>query len=175
MKKLDKETKKIQMEILTKLIDLENSKGHLLWKVSELARLSKVSRPLIYYHFGKTKKEIFKRALDIVSVEYFGITPERIKMLSEGRAWESVLQTRELILKYPSYLVFYLKWRTSKSPLKEHFIEIEKKYQAHLQSNFPHFSKAKILALHALLFGTVISPFLTNEALAELEKLTRKL
>jgi len=168
-------SKNIKLGILNKVVELETRRGHLKWKVSDLARLSKVSRPLIYYHFGKTKREILVSSLEIVSSEYFGLNQERISMLKSGKGWESVLQTREMFLSKPAFATFYLKWRMTKSPFQEIFIKIEKQYQNSLQLNFPHFSKAKIIALHAILQGVVTAPFLTADALNEIFELTKRL
>jgi len=165
----------VRLDILNKVIELETSKGHLKWKVSDLARISKVSRPLIYYHFGKTKREILVSSLEIIAAEYYGLNEERFEMLKNGRGWQSVLQTRDMFMKNPSFATFYMKWRMTKTPLQEVFLRVEKKYQESLQKNFPHLSKAKVGALHAILQGVVTAPFLTAEALDEIFKLTQKL
>ena len=43
----------VRSRVLQAVIAAEVAKGHLKWKVSDLARHAKVSRPLIYYHFGE--------------------------------------------------------------------------------------------------------------------------
>jgi len=166
---------KIRLDILSKVIELENAKGHLKWKVSDLARLSKVSRPLIYYHFGKTKREILVSSLETIATEYYGLNEERFKMLKTGKGWESVLKTREMFLKTPSFVTFYMKWRMTKSSLQEIFLRFEKQYQDSLQNFFPHLTRAKIIALHAILQGVVTAPFLTPESLDEIFELTKRL
>lgn len=82
----------LQQKILYRVVALETTKGHLKWKVSDLARLAKVSRPLVYYHFGKTKRAILLRCVELIAEEYFGFSEERRRMRSEGRLVESVLK-----------------------------------------------------------------------------------
>lgn len=154
--------------ILHAVIGLEVSKGHLRWKISDLARKVRVSRPLIYYHFGKTKQEILERSAVMVAEDFFGITPERIALLEEGRAVESLLQSRKLFLADPSFALFYLKWRTTSSPLQRRMIEIEERYQAMLQEHFPRLKKAEVVALHAMFYSVVTAPFLEEKSIKAL-------
>ena len=45
-------------KILDAVIALEIRRGHQKWTISELSRLSGITRTLIYYYFGKSKLEI---------------------------------------------------------------------------------------------------------------------
>lgn len=148
------------------VIELEVMKGHLRWTVAALARKVKVSRPLIYYHFGRTKEQILDKSILLVAEEYFGINPERIKMLQEGRAVESLLLTRKLLRDTPAFGLFYSRGRVIKSPLQKKLIEIENRYQAMLKNHFPQLSEEKIRALHGLFYGIVMAPFLDEKSIA---------
>lgn len=151
--------------ILHAVISLEISKGHKQWKVSELARKVKVSRPLIYYHFGKTKDAILETSVRRVAEEFFGLTPERERMLKEGKAFSSLIQSRKLFLKEPSFVIFYLKCRMTESPFQRKMLETERRYQAMLQRKYPQFSPAQIKALHGLMFAVVAAPFLDEASI----------
>lgn len=155
------------------VIALEVSKGHLRWKIADLARKVRVSRPLIYYHFGKTKKGILEKSLDLVAEEFFGLTPERLQMLKSGRAEETLLISRKLFLDEPAFALFYLKWRMQKSPLQERLIEIEKRYQKTLQEHFPKMKPAEVRALHGILYAVVTAPFLDEEAIKGILKMIK--
>ncbi len=78
---------------------------------------------------------------------------------------ESLLYTHKLFSENPSFGMFYLKWRTTPSPLQTLYLDIEKRYQARLKRIFPTLSTADVEALHALLHGIVTAPFLTEEGL----------
>ncbi len=162
----------VRLDILEAMMLLENEKGHLGWKISDLARAADVSRTLVYYHFGRTKREILDAGIELIAVEYFGISPERAAMLRQGKAWDSLMHTRQMVLERPAFSVFYLRWRTQKrSPLAVKLIEIEKRYQAMLSAAFPHLAKEQIVALHSILYGVVSAPFLTDEAIEVIRSL----
>jgi AcrR family transcriptional regulator len=143
----------------------------LRWKVSDLARATGVSRPLIYYHFGKTKKEILMTSIEMLSEFFFGLSKEREKMLYEGKAWESVLISRELFSRNPSFAIFYFRWRLIKSPMQQRLQELEKKYQIMLKKAFPTLTQEKILVLHAINQAVVTSPYLSAESLVQMHGL----
>lgn len=164
-----------RFEILAKIIEYDCLKGHLRWKVSDLARATRVSRPLIYYHFGKTKQDILMTSAGLLADLYFGLTEEREAMLREGRAWESLLISRELFRKNPSFAVFYFRWRMSESPAQTKIIEKERQYQTMLKKVFPTLSQEKILVLHALNQAVVTAPYLSAEGLEEMYRLLVKL
>ena len=44
-----------------------------------------------------------------------------------------------------------------------------------LSKAFPHLSRAKVVALHGILYGVVTAPFLSEEAVEEIRKLLLKL
>ncbi len=167
--------KKVTIDVLKSVIALDMSKGHLKWKVTDLARLSNVSRPLIYYHFGKTKKEILARSIDVIAEEFYGLSSERTSMVRKGGLLDSLRITQKMFLKNPSFGIFYLKWRTTSSPLQIKFIRIERRYHRRLQSLYPHLSKSEILALRAFLHGIATSPFLSEEGLQNAVKFLGRL
>ncbi len=153
----------VRSKIFNSVIAAEVSKGHLKWKVSDIARITGVSRPLIYYHFGISKEAILYECLNVLAKEYYGLTNERRNLLKAGRLLESLLQTRKMFIKNPSIVVFYQKWRMqSESPIRRLLIEIECKYQEKLNSEFPHLNGSEIKTLHALFHGVVCAPFLNT-------------
>lgn len=162
-------------KILHAVISLEISKGHLKWKVADLARKVGVSRPLIYYHFGKSKREILEKSLLMVAEEFFGITPEREAMLKEGRAIESLLLSRKMFLADPAFALFYLKWRMEKSPMQAKLVEIERRYQKMLARLFPRLLPAEIVALHGIFYAVVTAPFLDAAAIDLILRLTKRI
>jgi AcrR family transcriptional regulator len=157
----------VRLQILQSVVALDVSKGHLKWRVSDLARAAKVSRPLIYYHFGKSKSEILKNCLEMIAEDYYGLTAERTQMLAAGQVGESLLKTRQIFLKNPALAVFYQKWRTQNSPFQKQLIEIERRYHDKLKKVFPQLSTKQILAIHGIFHGLVTAPFLNDESIRE--------
>ena len=157
-------------QVLDTVIRLEVSKGHLLWKMTDLARLSRVGRPLIYYYFGKSKEEIVQTALKIIGDEFFGLSTERIALLKEGQLLESLLRTRELIKRAPYMPVFYFHWRHQAGEIADQLKDLEKRYLKKLAAVYPKKSPQDIEALFACVFGAALLPQVKAEALEQLFK-----
>jgi AcrR family transcriptional regulator len=127
--------------------------------------MAKVSRPLIYYHVGKTKKEILDACIQIIGDEFYGLTEERTKMLQNGNMLESVLRTHQMFMKAPALAILYLRSRTEASFLQKSFMQLEQRYQAKLRKALPKLNKVEVAALHAMLHGLVTAPFADRETL----------
>lgn len=149
-------------KVLDAVIRLEVTKGHLLWKVTELSRLSGVGRPLIYYYFGKSKEEIVQTALKIIGDEFFGLSEERIEMWKRKEIAESVLRTRELMSKAPYVSVFFFHWRHKDGEIADHLKALEQRYKAKLETLMPGKSAAEMDAIFAALFGLTLLPELQD-------------
>jgi len=166
----------VRSKIFNAVIAAEVTKGHLKWKLSDIARSTGVSRPLVYYHFGKTKEQILSACLDVLAEQYYGLNFEREAMLRNGQILDSLIQTRQMLTKNPQLAIFYQKWRSgSDSPLKSQLIEIEKRYQQKLKTVFPLFSNDKIAAVHAIFHGLITAPFLDLKSLEKAFDLVRPL
>jgi len=150
-------------KIVNTVLALEVSKGHLKWKVSDLSRLTGVNRSLIYYHLGKTKKEIFHTCFEKIADEFYGLSEERLQMVRNGRLLDCTKLSQQMFNEHPEFMIFYFKWRMKKSPIQQVLIKIEERYQKKLKSIFPSLSEKEIVSLHGLLQGLVTSPFLNQE------------
>jgi AcrR family transcriptional regulator len=161
----------VRSRVLQAVMAAEVSKGHLKWKVSEIARFTGVSRPLIYYHFGKTKKEILNECLAVVAEDHYSLASERAKSLKPETILESLTRTRKMFLKNPSLVVFYQRARMQNSDIGRQLIAIEKRYQEKLKKSFPKMSADQIVGLHALFHGMITAPFLDARSLEAALKL----
>ncbi len=159
----------IKAALFRKVIKFETTKGHLKWKISELARAAGISRTLVYYHLGASKVRIVSTCLEIIASEVFGLSPESMKDIEGGRMVESLIKTQHLFANNPEIAIFYYKWRSLKSenptPLQQQFLEIEKRYLSKLTLLFPNRRPAEILGIYGLMHGLVTGPFVTEAAL----------
>lgn len=162
-----------RLEILIKVISLEVNKGHLKWKVSDLARLCDVSRSLVYYHFGKTKQEILSSCLELLATEYYGLNRANADWVFDGSLPEVLLRARKLHMKTPAIAAFYQRWRMQDSPLKDQLEKYEIEFQQKIKKAHPHLSMTKILAIHGIFHGLITAPFITDAAIAEGARLIR--
>ncbi len=154
----------VRARVVQAVIAAEVAKGNLKWKVSDIARFTKVSRPLIYYHFGKTKKDILSECLNVIAEDYYGLTPERSESLEPKIMLDSLLRTRNMFVKNPALVVFYQRERMKDSAAGRQLVEIEKRFQKKLKTQFPKTSEEIIKGLHALFHGIISAPFLDEES-----------
>lgn len=141
------------------VLRLEESKGHLKWKVQELADRSNISRSLIYEYLGSNKKEILLNALRYFIDEFYGFSQaETVLTFSE-----QIQQARKKMALYPEAVIFYQKWRSRPSWLQNEFISIEERFHNKLKNRFPQLDQIEIRALHSLIHGLVTAPFLDDK------------
>jgi AcrR family transcriptional regulator len=164
-KDIEQKTKdEIFWAVFDTVIKLDITKGHLAWKMSDLARSSKISRTLIYYYFGKSKESTLQAAANYMGEEYFGLSEDRLALWKQGKVLESILQSRFLCLRSPHTLYFYLNWRHVDNPIGQKLREYEVRYRQKLQDYYPLSNPDQINALSAVFFGLVTTPDLTEEA-----------
>lgn len=162
----------IYWAVLDAVIRLDIQQGHLMWKITELARASKIGRPLIYYYFGKSKEEILKTAIQFLGEEYFGLSSERLKLWKAGQVFENVLRSRLLCQKAPYVPVYYLTRRHLDSFVGKSLRSFESRYRKKLEGYSPNLSPSEIAACAAVLFGLAAAPDVSEEGLkSTLEKL----
>lgn len=154
----------LRTKITKTVIHLEVQKGHFKWTVRHLAQVTKVSRSLVYYHFGKTKKDILINCLDGIAREFYGLTEER-RELSKMSLADSLMITHRMYKESPSYATFYQKWRNVQSPIRDKYLEIEDLYDKKLMSFFPRASSAQRRAIQAVFHGLVTAPYVDESAI----------
>lgn len=153
--------------ILDAALRLDYVKGHLRWKMTDLARASGVTRSLIYYYFGNSKTALMKEAVRTLGEEFFGLSEERQALWREGRLTDSFHRTRELARGMPHIVIFYLSQRKPGSPLHSEISELERRYLEKLRAHFPGAPLSRVRATFALLFGLAAMGDIANEAWEE--------
>lgn len=151
--------------ILNQAVRLEVTHGHLLWTLTQLSKASKVSRPLIYHYFGKTKSNIVQEALKLISDEIFGLSPERITQWQQGQISESVMATRDLLDQAPFLREFYVHWRQTPSSIQDHLVDVEKRYKQKLKLLSKEITADSSAAMFSMLFGLVMAPEISEKSI----------
>lgn len=155
--------KNYEINIVNTVFRFEVAKGHLKWKMTEISRYSGVNRALIYYYFGKTKKDIFNHCFEVVMSEFYGLNPEREQLVLSGQLMECSRQSFKMFHENPEFMAFYFHWRFKKSPIQTRLIELEQAYENRLKRLFPHLQDTQIKAAHAAIQGVVTAPFLKEK------------
>jgi AcrR family transcriptional regulator len=159
---------------LESVIELEMTKGHLRWKMSDLARKSGVSRPLLYYYLGKDRKSIFKQAVDYYVAVFLDFRLERAEKVRKGQIIELITVARSRLKKNPYFFQFYAKHRFENTEVSPIFHAAEKKYFEHLKASLPPHWHHLTRVMWALVFGLAVQPDITSDDLKAAEKIIRR-
>ena len=162
MKNLKKKRSKpeTRLRIAQAVMRLEIRKGHLAWKVTELVRLIKVSRPLVYRYFGHTKKEILRCAFEEFTNDFFGFNDDPTLSFIDR-----VLKAQQFARENPEVVIFYTYWRNVESEWKYRFKKIESSLRQNIKTHFPYLTQNQVLKTHVMLHGLVTAPFLSSKEL----------
>jgi AcrR family transcriptional regulator len=151
----------VRRKIVETVFTFESSKGHLRWSVINVAKAAKVSRSLVYYHFGQTKEEVLLGCLVELVEEFYGLTMERQQMALV----ESLILTHRMYRQIPAYAIFFQKWRHAPSKIQEIFLDTEARYERKLATALKKATPAQIKAVHAIFHGLVTAAYLDEKSL----------
>lgn len=150
--------------LLNGALELEFKKGHLKWTLSDLARKTDITRSLIYYHFGRSKMDILRAAIQIIGKEFTGIdNPERASLWFQEDYKTSLLQARQIYDRMPHLCSFYLNHRKKDTQVGKALDDIESGFRARLKSAAPTATEAQINTLFAVYFGMAYSPLVGED------------
>lgn len=159
--------------ILDAVLRLEVLKGHLKWTLSDLSRTCKITRPLIYYYFGKEKKDILETAIKIIGEELFGLQTGKERFFATGDFKDSLFKAQELIKNSPHIPIFYLFWRMREGEIKERLLKMESLYIENLMREW-RLTHEAAAAIAMIFWGGVCSPLSNEGSLIELVNFCKK-
>ncbi len=151
--------------ILNATLKLEILKGHLKWTMADLSRASGIGRTLIYYYFGKSKKDILAEAVRGMSRNIWALDDDRKEKFTLADVRESILRAREFVSRAPYSTVFYFQWRPTATPVGDLLRETELAYFKKLEKFAGGKSKAEHEALYSCFIGLVVAPNVSNESI----------
>ncbi len=126
--------------------------------------MSKVTRSLIYYYFGKSKEAILLEAVKLIGEEFFGLNAARIELWQKGQIADSVIQSRRLMEKCPHMGTFYMVHREEQTDIGASLRQLETEYKQKLKRFFSKAPDAALEAIFGLFMGLVVTPMLSDEA-----------
>ena len=160
--------------IMEAVIELEMTKGHLKWRMSDLSRLSGVTRSLLYYYFGKNKKNIFKESVNFYIGKFLDFRVDRAEKIRKGEIVELISLARTRLRKNPYFLQFYAKHRLEETEVSALFQKAENQYFENLRETLPARWRSLARILWALVFGLAVQPSLSEEELKSAERIMRR-
>ncbi|MCC6137588.1 MAG: hypothetical protein IT287_03080 [Bdellovibrionaceae bacterium] len=146
---------------------LEVTKGHMRWSVADLARISRVSRSLIYRYLGSSKQEIVRNCLRQYLENLYGFSPTSPEDYFGTHFSKNIEKARIGVLECHEALIFYHKWRARDGWICEELKKMEALFQTRLQKLFPNLSGEKIIILYAIIHGLVTAPFIETDLVAK--------
>lgn len=152
-------------KILDAALQLECSKGHLRWKMTDLSRSSGVTRSLIYYYFGNSKIKIIQEAIRLMGEEFFGLSEERMELWRTGKFSESLQKTRELTRRTPHIVIFYLQQRRAGNSLSKEIDHLEQRYLEKLAKRFPNATRDRLVVSFSALLGIAALADVSDETI----------
>jgi AcrR family transcriptional regulator len=155
----------IYWKVLDAAISLDVHLGHQKWTMTQLSRSSGISRPLIYYYFGREKVRILHEAVSLFGTILASSTNRQIALWNQGQIAESILDTRRrLIMRSPEILVFYFLHRMKDTELGVAIRKKERSFLAKLSVLFPMLTKIQIEGVYALFFGLPFCREISDQA-----------
>ena len=138
------------MKILKTVIRLEVQKGHLKWSISEVSRISGVTRSLIYYYFGQKKHKIMEEASSYLARSIFRIDTPREKDITITDRIEEVLKT---FRENPYYFIHFYLHRNGAGEAGIRIRVAENGFLKKLANEFPGLSNEQIRLIYILELG----------------------
>lgn len=151
------------VSLSAQVIRQDSVKGHLRWKVTELARTSGVARSRIYELLGTNKKQILVTALKIVLDDLYGRSPERQEFNRKHGKFAGVLKSRKTVLATPELLTFSYRNRHRTDEIGKLLRNAEQDYMDLLSAQTGVKDKRKLLFMRTMIHGISQAPFITDE------------
>lgn len=156
-------------EICNAVLKLEVQKGHLLWKISDVSRISGITRSLIYYYFGKEKENILNEAWHFMLQLFYENAGKEEPLTIEQRMQIII----EHIKKMPYLMVLFILEKGKETEFGQKITKAEKNLLQKFENEFPHLSKTEIKKVYLLELGCLVYQ-LDPQELAEIFKFTRR-
>jgi AcrR family transcriptional regulator len=137
-------------KICNSVLKLESLKGHLNWRISDVAKDSDITRSLIYYYFGKKKdvllEESYRYMLDLI----FDLPQKKT-----GSAQERLEEVLGQVKKMPYLFVLFFLQKDQDTELGELIRSAEAKLLQRLKAEYPQKTDEEILKTYIFELGVV--------------------
>lgn len=150
------------------VIRLDVQRGGLKWKVTELAKTSRVARSWIYEVLGKNKTEMRKNALKFMLEELYSLSPERTQMDRSTGRLPGLIRSRQLVRTVPEALAFYFRHRDEQTELGALIRQYEKRFLERVAADLKISDPTDLLFIRTMIHGISVAPFIDNAQAAML-------
>ncbi|MEH0861483.1 MULTISPECIES: TetR/AcrR family transcriptional regulator [Halobacteriovorax] len=143
-----KKNEEVHFRILNAVTKLEVAKGHLNWKIAEVAKEADVTRSLIYYYLGKEKDVILKEAVKYMISTVFNLTQEHSVGIRER-----IKIVRDQIIQMPYLLALYMINKGAGNDLSDIIAEAEVELFEILSKKHPNLDHREHLRIYFMQLG----------------------
>jgi AcrR family transcriptional regulator len=140
----------IFFRICNAILRLEVEKGHLGWKISDIARYADVTRSLIYYYFGKERQVIVEEAYRYM-IELI-LDHEKGKATIQQRIANGIKRIKDM----PYILVLFFLERKKDSEIGELIRRGEEKLLKRIGEEYPNLTPLDVKKIYILELGSTV-------------------
>lgn len=141
----------VHYKILNAVTKLEVSKGHLNWRISEVAKEANVTRSLIYYYLGKDKEIILKEAVKFMLEKIFNLFEDEPVQVRQ-RIKVALKELKQM----PYLIVLFYFNRNQDNEIGKIIKDAEIRLFELFKKIYPTLQEFDILKLYLLELGSVI-------------------
>ncbi|MCO4794775.1 MAG: TetR family transcriptional regulator [Bacteriovoracaceae bacterium] len=161
-------------KICNSVMKMEVAKGHLNWRLSDIAKDADVTRSLIYYYFGKEKEPILEEAFRYMIDLFYNL--DRKNSMNIVDRLDYVINN---LKNMPWVFVLFYMQKNSDNKIGELIREAELKLLEIFKEDYPNLSEEDFKKLYIMQLGCVAHKALTKEDLfsifsSEITKLASK-
>lgn len=164
------EKERVFFAVCSAILKLEVEKGHLAWTLSDISRVSNITRSLIYYYFGKEKETILHEAYRFIIDTFFDLSPEKSKATSVPERMKDVLEKVQLM---PYLFVLYYLEKGRDTEIGQMLRHAEAETIKNLRAGYPHLTELECLDLYMRELGAIalhLAPDKAEEVFAAYKK-----
>jgi len=151
MNKTEEKSQEVHFRILNAVTKLEVSKGHLGWKISDVAKEAEVTRSLVYYYLGKDKQVILSEAVKFMLEKVFNLFEDE-----PVRVQYRIKIALQEIKHMPYLLVLFILNRKKDNFVGEIIRAGEERLFSLLQKIYPTLKPNDILKIYLLDLGAAM-------------------
>ncbi|MFG1498817.1 TetR/AcrR family transcriptional regulator [Halobacteriovorax sp. XZX-3] len=144
-------SEEVHYRILNAVTKLEVAKGHLNWKIAEVAKEADVTRSLIYYYLGKEKDVILKEAVKYMIARIFNLSQENSVGIRER-----IKIVRKQIIQMPYLLALYMINKGAGNELSDIIVEAEAELFELLKKKYPNVDPREHLKIYLMELGVCL-------------------
>ena len=156
------------LSLSVQVIRFDTNYGRLKWKVTDLARYTKMSRSRIYEVLGQKKSVMLENSLSILLDDLYGLSTEKRLVASTKERFHCFMQSRKTVIDHPELLSFYFQNRNAKDRIGQIIREKEKLFLEWIFESTGIKNPTDLLLVRTTIHGISLAPFIDEDTALKL-------